>query len=34
VYLGIYDFEGDPDELLAGYDRMHAALGPGGAPIS
>ena len=22
MYLGIYDFDGDPDELLAGYDRM------------
>jgi hypothetical protein len=33
VYLGIYYFEGDPDELLAGYDRMLASF-PGGAPIS
>jgi hypothetical protein len=26
MYLGIYDFEGDADELLASYDRMIASF--------
>jgi hypothetical protein len=25
VHLGIYEFDGDPDELLAAYDRMMIA---------
>lgn len=29
MYLGIYDFEGDPDELLAGYERMMGSLPTG-----
>jgi hypothetical protein len=26
MYLGTYRFQGDPDELLAGYDRMMASF--------
>ena len=27
-FLSAYDFDGDPDELLAGYDRLVGALPP------
>jgi hypothetical protein len=26
VYLGIYDIEGDPEELLAAYDRLMSSM--------
>ncbi len=28
MYLGAYDFDGDPDVLLAAYDRLPASLPP------
>jgi hypothetical protein len=29
MYLGIYDIDGDPDELLAAYDRVMARMPEG-----
>jgi hypothetical protein len=29
VHLGIYEFTGDPDRLIEGYERMMASMPPG-----
>jgi hypothetical protein len=33
VFLGAYRFDGDPDELLAGYDRLIASLSEHGMQL-
>ncbi len=33
MYLGAYRFTGDPDALLAGYDRLMAAMADQGASL-
>lgn len=33
MYLGAYEFEGDPDELLAAYERMMTMVPPGASDL-